>query len=122
MAMARFKLSPDGTLSRSLPGGGFAAVEPRVDRERLDATDEADIARHKAQDDDEAALETARYVQGLRVRLNLSQASFAKKLGVPVGTIQNWEQGKREPQGPARALLRLIDRMPEAAMDILGRD
>ncbi|MCK1786864.1 helix-turn-helix domain-containing protein [Pseudomonas sp. TNT11] len=38
----------------------------------------------------------------------LSQARFAKAIDVPVGTLQNWEQGRREPEGPARALLRAL--------------
>jgi putative transcriptional regulator len=40
---------------------------------------------------------------------------------VPVDTVRNWEQGKRAPQGPARALLRIIDRAPETALKALGK-
>ena len=50
----------------------------------------------------------------------LTQAAFAARIGVPLDTVRNWEQGKRAPAGPARALLRVLDRMPEAALAALG--
>ena len=46
--------------------------------------------------------------------------SFAARIGVPVETVRNWEQGKRSPRGPARALLKLIEQAPEAAFAALG--
>lgn len=42
----------------------------------------------------------------------VSQARFAKALGISVDTLQNWEQGRRQPDGPAKALLRLLARHP----------
>ena len=48
--------------------------------------------------------------------------AHAKRIGVPVDTVRNWEQGKRAPQGPARALLRIIDRAPEVALSALDPD
>lgn len=53
----------------------------------------------------------------LRTRLNLSQSEFAKILGVSVRTIQEWEQGRTTPSGPALALLRIIDKHPEVLDD-----
>ena len=49
----------------------------------------------------------------LRERAQLTQTEFAARLGVPVETIRNWEQGKRVPRGPARALLTLVAAAPE---------
>ena len=49
----------------------------------------------------------------------LTQAAFAARIGVPLDTVRNWEQGKRAPAGPARALLRVLDRAPEAALAAL---
>ncbi len=46
----------------------------------------------------------------------LSQAEFAQRIGIPVATVRGWEQGKLLPQGAARALLRVIDRVPEAVL------
>jgi putative transcriptional regulator len=51
-------------------------------------------------------------VAAVRKKTGLSQAAFARRIGVPVGTIRNWEQGRRWPQGPARILLALLDRNP----------
>ena len=58
----------------------------------------------------------ALYARRVRARTRLSQAQFAAKLGLPVETVRNWEQGKRALRGPARALLQLIERMPEQAV------
>lgn len=58
-------------------------------------------------------------VRDLRTRLGLTQAEFATRLGLPVDTVRNWEQGKRAPRGPARALLTLIARAPRLAFDAL---
>ena len=52
-------------------------------------------------------------VRDLRRRAQLTQLEFAARLGVPVETIRNWEQGKRAPRGPARALLAVIAHSPE---------
>jgi putative transcriptional regulator len=59
-------------------------------------------------------------VRALRLRNQLTQEQFAAKLGVPLDTIRNWEQGKRTPRGPARALLTLIARAPELAYAALA--
>ncbi len=52
--------------------------------------------------------------RGIRLRLGLSQSAFAALLGVSVRTLQDWEQGRRKPRGPALALLRIAERHPEA--------
>jgi putative transcriptional regulator len=52
----------------------------------------------------------------------LSQDAFAARLGLPAATVRNWEQGKRLPRGPARALLRMIDKAPESALAALMPD
>jgi putative transcriptional regulator len=59
-------------------------------------------------------------VRVLRQRSRLTQTEFAARLGVPVETIRNWEQGKRMPRGPARALLMLIAAAPEAVFATLA--
>ena len=55
----------------------------------------------------------------IRQRLGLSQSRFAAIIGVSVRTLQNWEQGRRQPDGPAKALLRVVDREPEAVLHAL---
>ncbi|OQW58253.1 MAG: transcriptional regulator [Proteobacteria bacterium SG_bin9] len=60
-------------------------------------------------------------VRELRQRSRLTQCEFAERLGVPVDTIRNWEQGKRQPRGPARALLTVIAEAPDMAFAALAR-
>jgi putative transcriptional regulator len=69
-----------------------------------------------------AAVETASVpaVRDLRRRAHLTQLEFAARLGVPVETIRNWEQGKRMPRGPARALLAVIAHAPETVFAALS--
>ena len=52
-------------------------------------------------------------VKVIRGKLNLSQELFAERFGFSVSTIRNWEQGHRQPEGPARLLLKLIERNPQ---------
>jgi putative transcriptional regulator len=51
--------------------------------------------------------------------LHVSQREFALLIGVSVRTLQNWEQGRRKPEGPARALLRVASKNPEALLEAL---
>lgn len=60
-------------------------------------------------------------IKGIRQKLDKSQSEFALMIGVSVGTLQNWEQGRRKPVGPARALLRVADQSPEAFRDALEK-
>ena len=56
-------------------------------------------------------------VAQIRQAYDLSQSQFAALLGISVRTLQNWEQGRRSPQGPAQVLLRVAARHPEAVLD-----
>jgi putative transcriptional regulator len=67
------------------------------------------------------ALATSPVVRDLRRRARLTQQEFAARLGVPVETIRNWEQGKRMPRGPARALLAVIAHAPETVFAALAQ-
>lgn len=98
-----------------------AQTEPagRFDPVRVDSTTEADIAAHKAADDAGAMLDAARFARRVRRRLGFSQAEFAERIDVSLDTIRNWEQGKRCPTGAAKALLKVLDRAPEAALAAL---
>ncbi|MFP4566932.1 MAG: helix-turn-helix domain-containing protein [Spirochaetaceae bacterium] len=55
----------------------------------------------------------------LRKYLGLSQKEFAGRIGISINTLQNWEQGRRTPDGPAKALLRLLAKHPRLALDDL---
>jgi putative transcriptional regulator len=62
----------------------------------------------------------AAYARGVRAGTKLTQAEFAARIGVPIETVRNWEQGKRSPRGPARALLKVIEKAPQVAFAVLG--
>jgi putative transcriptional regulator len=63
----------------------------------------------------------AAYARGVRARTKLTQAEFAARIGVPIETVRNWEQGKRSPRGPARALLKVIEKAPQVAFAVLAK-
>lgn len=58
-------------------------------------------------------------VRALRARLNMTQHEFATTFSFSVSSVRNWEQGKREPEGPARVLLTVIAREPSAVVRAL---
>lgn len=58
-------------------------------------------------------------VKRIRSGLHVSQSQFAMMIGVSKATLQNWEQGRREPDGPAQALLRIVEKQPKAVLEAL---
>ena len=101
----RFRLKADGRI-----------VEIGADGGERPADAESRIAGPPKDESDPAS-----YARGIRAASNLTQAEFAARIGVPIETVRNWEQGKRSPRGPARALLRVIDKAPAVAFAVLGR-
>ena len=59
-------------------------------------------------------------VRAIRTQLQRTQQEFALMIGVSVATLQNWEQGRRRPEGPARALLRVAAKNPQAVAEALA--
>jgi putative transcriptional regulator len=59
-------------------------------------------------------------VRAIRGHYGLSQEKFASLMGISVGTLRNWEQGRRRPEGPARVLLRVAAKHPEAVLDVVS--
>ena len=59
-------------------------------------------------------------VRAVRDRLGVSQPEFALMIGVSVSTLRNWEQGRRQPEGPARALLKIASKNPRAVVEALS--
>ena len=59
-------------------------------------------------------------VRAIRKKLDKSQSEFAHMIGVTVSTLQNWEQGRRQPQGPARALLVVAGQEPQLVASALA--
>jgi len=110
--MLRVRLKADGRLVEILPDGSERA---------LSAADGHPAHRRNGADPlaNGRVLEAA-YARNVRGQTGLTQTAFAAQIGVPVETVRNWEQGKRSPRGPARALLKLIERAPAAAFAALG--
>ena len=91
--MMRVRLKADGRIVEILPDGREQALPSRLDPAAVPAT--------------------------LDGRTKLTQAEFAARIGVPLETVRNWEQGKRSPRGPARALLKVLDKAPDVAFAVL---
>lgn len=60
-------------------------------------------------------------VKAIRAKTGLTQTRFADVLGVSKRTLENWEQGRRHPTGPARALLKILDADPKYALEALNQ-
>ena len=58
-------------------------------------------------------------IKQMRARYQLSQGEFAALLGISIGTLRNWEQGRRTPEGPARVLLQVVAKHPDAVWDVV---
>jgi putative transcriptional regulator len=110
MKMQRVKVNP--AVLATWPAG-------RVDEHRLDATTEQDLMSQQLADDAESRQEVARFARRVRKRLGLTQLEFSRRIDVSLDTIRNWEQGKRCPTGAAKALLKVLDKAPEAALSAL---
>ena len=108
--MLRVRLKADGRLVEVLPDGSERAIAS--DPQAI-ATAAHNAARAAERFND------ASYARNVRGQTGLTQAAFAARIGVPVETVRNWEQGKRSPRGPARALLKVIEEAPEAAFAVL---
>lgn len=101
------------------------AASPRKPAPRTDA----EIERAARKDDDNPPLTKGRLaklkrvprVKGLRRALGLTQEEFAARYRIPVGTLRDWEQGRSEPDQPARAYLTVIARDPEGVRAALKR-
>ena len=97
----RERLKADGRLVEILPDGSERSIAAGV----------SPVTGEESQ---------AAYARRVRAATRLTQAGFAARLGVPVETVRNWEQGKRSPRGPARALLKVIEHAPDLAFAALA--
>jgi putative transcriptional regulator len=111
--MLRVRLKADGRIVEILPDGSERAISS-------DAQSIATAAHNAARAAD-ARFEEASYARNVRGQTGLTQTAFAARIGVPVETVRNWEQGKRSPRGPARALLKVLEEAPAVAFAALGK-
>lgn len=96
----------------------WAAIDALSDEE-VEARALADPDAPPLTHDQLARLRRVPSVRLLRRRLGMTQAAFAAAFGLPLGTVRDWEQGRKRPDAPARALLRVIEREPEAVLRAL---
>ena len=59
-------------------------------------------------------------VAAIREKYEMTQHEFSSLLGISVGTLRNWEQGRRKPQGPAKVLLKIAEKRPKAILESLA--
>jgi putative transcriptional regulator len=100
----RLRLKADGRIVEVLPGGAERPVAAPL-------PNAPDLA---------AKTPEAAHARRIRAATKLTQAEFATRIGVPLETVRNWEQGKRSPRGPARALLKVIENAPALAFEALA--
>ncbi len=81
-----------------------------------------EILRGKREPSRKFVVEDKEDVRYVRQTYNFTQESFAKLMGVSVGTLRNWEQGRRHPTGAARVLLRIAVRQPALFVDSIKED
>jgi hypothetical protein len=82
MPRTEARLDATGAVTRRRPAGAWAPIEPRSDWARVDATTEAEIERQAADDDAGAAMDAAAWARRVRRRAGLSQAEFARRIGI----------------------------------------
>jgi len=100
-------------------GSGGVQVKERAFRELVSSVRQAGrIRRGKARPSRTTVFRPAD-IKAIRAKLRASQNEFAVMIGVSVATLRNWEQGRRVPDGPALALLRVASRSPEAVIEAL---
>ena len=87
--------------------------------EEAEARARADPDAQPLTDDQLARLRRVPPVRLLRRRLGMTQAAFATAFALPLGTLRDWEQGRKRPDAPARAFLRVIEREPQAVLRAL---
>jgi putative transcriptional regulator len=95
-------------------------TEQQLHAAALSDTDAQPIPPGSEEDLAKLGLKKLVNVKRLRDRLGLTQEEFAARYRIPVGTLRDWEQGRKRPDAPARAYLIVIDRDPEAVANLLG--
>jgi len=117
----------DGTLVQVLPDGATKPLEDKTDWQRLREMSEEEVRAAALADPDaqpltDEAMARMRRVpraRTLRRALGLTQEEFAARYQIPIGTLRDWEQGRTEPDQPARAYLKAIAGNPDAVRQAL---
>jgi putative transcriptional regulator len=113
--MLRVRLKADGRIVEILPDGSEGPLPAASPPLAPGVAVRPDWRRRADAVDPDAA-----YARSVRARTGLTQSDFAARIDVPIETVRNWEQGKRVPRGPGRALLKVIDSAPNTVFSVLG--
>jgi putative transcriptional regulator len=116
-------MRPDGTVVEVLPDGGErpfpdAPMRPMTDEE-VHAAALKDPDAQPLTEERLARMKPVPRARTLRRALGLTQEEFAGRYHIPIGTLRDWEQGRAEPDQPARAYLRVIAHDPEGVRQAL---
>ena len=132
--MTRVAVGPDGKPHRRLPSGRTVPLKGRTKWKRLAEMTDAEVVARARMDRDARPVPrkhlgefhrvslTANEVRSIRRQSGLSQATFAARYGLNLRTLQDWEQGRVQPDGPARAYLLVILREPRAVERALAAE
>jgi putative transcriptional regulator len=120
--IVKARLGADGKLRRMGRSGKAGRVMPgRVNASLLDSAaafepdaDTPVLTRRQLRELRPTEIDASPDVAALRHRLHMSQGAFAMLFGIPLATVKDWEQGRRSPDAPARAYLRVIAENPKA--------
>jgi putative transcriptional regulator len=121
------KRRSDGTLVQVLPDGATRPLEDKTDwpalrkmtEEEVQAAALADPDAQPLTDETAARMRRVPRARTLRRALGLTQEEFAARYQIPIGTLRDWEQGRTEPDQPARAYLKAIAGNPDAVREAL---
>lgn len=125
--MIRVRRNSNGTVEEALPDGSTQPLASETDWDYLASMTEREIEANALDDPDnppltEKELSRLRPVPNpreIRQRLHLTQEQFATRFHLRIGTVRDWEQGKKEPDSAAKALLRVIEHNPDVVLHAL---
>ena len=130
--MTRVVVGTDGRPCKRRRDGRLLPLKGKTDWRRLGNMAEAEVVARARADREARPVSRARLekfervtlaaaeVRAIRQRSGLSQAAFAARYGLNLRTLQDWEQGRAQPDGPARSYLLVIDREPKAVARALA--
>ncbi len=130
--ITRVIVGSDGVARRRLANGRLVRLKDKTDWKLLSSMSEGEILRRARSDPDNPPLTTRELkefrrvtlrpaeIRAIRTRTRLSQTAFAKRFALNLRTLQDWEQGRTRPDGPARAYLLVIAHEPKAVTRALA--
>jgi putative transcriptional regulator len=114
------RLLPDGRMQQHSGDGNWLFVEiPPLGPNFPEGEPAYDPENPPMTPDELKRMKRVAFAKHLRFKIGLSQVAFAERYHIPVGTLRDWEQGRSEPDAPAKALLKLIAADPDGSAEKL---